>query len=250
MFGPLTLGLLFLIFAAIGLYEIYELLQHKKSNAPRWFVGMLIGVLTYLLMFLSATDSIDKKWLWVLSLLVPMFFCLELIQLDKSALSNVAVTIFGWVYVIIPFGLINYLPVVNGQFEFEIVLGFFLILWANDTGAYFVGKFLGKRKLYGSVSPNKTWEGLYGGIALAFVISYILSNYFVMLSLNDWLIMTLIVAIFGNLGDLFESHLKRIFGVKDSGNLIPGHGGVLDRFDGLFLTLPVLIFYFKIIYTL
>ena len=250
MFGPLTLGLLFLLFSTIGLYEIYDLLQHNKTSAPRWFAGMSIGVLIYLLLFLIATDSLDPKWLWVLALLIPLFFFMELIRLDRSALTNLAVTIFGWVYVIIPFALINYLPMVNGRFEFEIPLGFFLILWANDTGAYFIGKFLGKRKLYESVSPNKTWEGLAGGILLSFIVSYILSTYFLMLSLNDWAVMAIIIALFGNLGDLFESHLKRIFGVKDSGNLIPGHGGVLDRFDGLFLTLPVLIFYFKIIYTL
>jgi phosphatidate cytidylyltransferase len=246
-FGPLALGLLFLFFASVGLYEIYDLLRHKESNAPRWFKGMSIGVLIYLLIFLIATDSISAGYLWILALLIPIIFCAELIRLDQLALSNLALTIFGWVYVIVPFSLINLLAQVHGIYEFEIPVGYFLVLWANDTGAYFTGKWLGKTKLYQKVSPNKTWEGLFGGMFLSFAAAFLFWKISESLQLRDWLVMAFIVSVFGNLGDLFESHLKRNFGVKDSGNIIPGHGGVLDRFDGLLISLPVLIAYFKLI---
>jgi phosphatidate cytidylyltransferase len=126
-------------------------------------------------------------------------------------------------------------------------IGFFFILWANDTAAYFVGRFLGKNKLYEKVSPNKTWEGLFGGVAFAIFFGWLFAKYVDVLPSSQWMWIAAIIAVFGNLGDLFESHLKRSYGVKDSGKIIPGHGGVLDRFDGLLLALPLVIFYIKFI---
>ncbi len=241
--GQLALGILFLFFAVVGLYETYELAQHKETNEPRWFAGMFVGIIIYLLAFLTLTHSIETKWLWILAFLIPIMFCLELIRLDSSTLSKLSVTFFGWIYVILPFAMVNAIPLINGFYEYEIPLGFFVILWANDTGAYFVGKFFGKRKLYPEVSPNKTWEGLFGGIILSFLVGYLMSCNFEALAMHEWIMMSLIVSIFGNLGDLFESQLKRSFHIKDSGKLIPGHGGVLDRFDGLLIALPVLLAY-------
>jgi len=248
LLGPLTNGMLFLFFAAVGLYEVYELLKHQQSNAPRWFKGMSIGVVLYMLVFLVQTDTISPRWFWILPFLIAIIFVSELIKLDHLTLSNLAITIFGWIYVIMPLSLVNVLPMMEGIYDATPLIGFFLVLWANDTGAYFVGKYLGHRKLYPEVSPNKTWEGLAGGAIAAFAAAVALSNITHALQLRDWLVMALAVASFGNLGDLFESHLKRNFGVKDSGHLMPGHGGVLDRFDGLFLALPVFLAYYKIYY--
>jgi phosphatidate cytidylyltransferase len=235
--GPVVLGLLFLFFCAFGLHEIYALLKNQKTNAPRWLTGMVIGIAIYMMIFLIMSDVLPASMMWIFAAIIPVIFCIELIRLDHSALSNLSVTIFGWVYVVLPFAMINVLPWIHGMFEFELVVGYFLILWANDTGAYFTGKWLGKHKLYYKVSPNKTWEGLFGGILLSFGAALLLHKYFGVLMMHDWLVMAFIVAVFGNLGDLFESHL----------NIIPGHGGVLDRFDGLLISLPILIAYFKII---
>ncbi|MBX7052343.1 MAG: phosphatidate cytidylyltransferase [Flavobacteriales bacterium] len=250
LLGPLPLGLLFLAFAAIGLFEFYRMYSGQEHNQPRWILGMGTGVLIYLLFFLHANEVIDANWFWVIGMILPVMYCFELMHLQKSALANLSVTVFGWIYVIVPFALINEIPVLTGKFEWQLPLGMFLLLWVNDTGAYFSGKYLGKHKLFPSVSPNKTIEGLVGGILLSLVLSFILSQYFTVLTLRDWLSTSIIVAVFGNLGDLFESHLKRTFGVKDSGNIIPGHGGVLDRFDGLFLTAPFLFFYLKLMLAL
>jgi phosphatidate cytidylyltransferase len=142
--------------------------------------------------------------------------------------------------------MINLLPVVSGYYEWSLPVGYFLILWANDTGAYFIGKKFGKNKLYQQVSPNKTWEGLIGGVLLAVAVAILISQYFTVTDMQHWIVVGLIVGVFGNLGDLFESHLKRNYHVKDSGSIIPGHGGVLDRFDGLLISLPVVIAYFKL----
>ncbi|MBL0314658.1 MAG: phosphatidate cytidylyltransferase [Flavobacteriales bacterium] len=247
LLGPLPLGLLFLAFSVIGLFEYYRMFAQGEQNQPRWFLGMGTGVLIYLLIFLHANEVVDANLLWVIGMILPVMYCAELVYRQKTALTNLSVTVFGWIYVVLPFALINEIPVLTGQFEWQLPLGMFLLLWVNDTGAYFAGKYLGKHKLFPSVSPNKTIEGLIGGILLSMTLSFILSQYFTVLVLKDWLVTAVIVAVFGNLGDLFESHLKRSYGIKDSGNIIPGHGGVLDRFDGLFLTAPFLFFYLKFI---
>jgi len=249
--GPLVLGLLFLFFAAVGLYELYEMERRDKTIAPRWSGGMSTGVFIYLLLFLSANESIEREWMWALILPIAVMFCIELFRKgEPKNLSSLALTTFGWIYVIAPLAMINFLGHVTGEYDYEIIIGYFLILWANDSGAYGVGRLIGRTKLFERVSPNKTWEGLLGGIALSIGVAWLLSRYFESLTLKDWIAVSLIVGVFANLGDLFESHIKRIFGVKDSGNIIPGHGGVLDRFDGLLLSLPVVIAYFKIIETI
>ncbi len=248
--GPLANGMLFLFFAAVGLYEVYDLLKHQQSNAPRWFKGMSVGVILYMLVFLVQTQSIEPLWFWILPLLIAIIFVAELIKLDHLTLSNLAITIFGWIYVVMPLSLVNVLPTIQGIYDPIPLIGFFLVLWANDTGAYFVGKYFGKRKLYPEVSPNKTWEGLAGGSIVAIASAVGLFKLTHTLYMQDWVVMAFCVVTFGNLGDLFESHLKRNFGVKDSGHIMPGHGGVMDRFDGLFLALPVFLAYYKIFYSL
>lgn len=249
--GPLLLGLLFLFFAAVGLYELYEMERKEKTIAPRWLGGMSTGIFIYLLLFLSANESIKPEWMWALTLPIAVMFCIELFRTgEPKNLSSLALTTFGWIYVIAPLAMINFLGKVNGEYESEIIIGYFLVLWSNDTGAYGAGRLFGRTKLFERVSPNKTWEGLIGGVLFSVLIAWIISRYFESLELRDWIAISTIVGIFGNLGDLFESHVKRIFKVKDSGNIIPGHGGVLDRFDGLLLSLPVVIAYFKIIETL
>jgi len=248
--GPLANGMLFLFFAAVGLYEVYDLLKHQQSNAPRWFKGMSVGVILYMLVFLVQTQSIEPLWFWILPLLIAIIFVAELIKLDHLTLSNLAITIFGWIYVVMPLSLVNVLPTIQGIYDPIPLIGFFLVLWANDTGAYFVGKYLGKHKLYPEVSPNKTWEGLAGGSVVAIASAVGLFKLTHTLYMQDWVVMAFCVVTFGNLGDLFESHLKRNFGVKDSGHIMPGHGGVMDRFDGLFLALPVFLAYYKIFYSL
>lgn len=248
--GPLTNGMLFLFFAAVGLYEVYDLLKHQQSNAPRWFKGMSVGVILYMLVFLVQTQSIEPLWFWILPLLIAIIFVAELIKLDHLTLSNLAITIFGWIYVVMPLSLVNVLPTIQGIYDPFPLIGFFLVLWANDTGAYLIGKYLGKHKLYPEVSPNKTWEGLAGGSVVAIASAVGLFKLTHTLYMQDWIVMAFCVVTFGNLGDLFESHLKRNFGVKDSGHIMPGHGGVMDRFDGLFLALPVFLAYYKIFYSL
>jgi phosphatidate cytidylyltransferase len=120
------------------------------------------------------------------------------------------------------------------------------LIWASDTGAYFSGKALGRTKLFERISPGKTWEGWVGGTLFCLGVAYVLSLYLADLELGYWLGVAAIVSVFGVLGDLSESMLKRSLGVKDSGNLLPGHGGILDRFDSLLMVVPFVVAFLKI----
>lgn len=123
------------------------------------------------------------------------------------------------------------------------ILGYFLIIWSNDSFAYFAGRLFGKHKLFERISPNKTWEGFFGGMLAGLLCAYILSCYIDFLSRIDWIIIAFIISIFGTLGDLAESKLKRSLQIKDSGNILPGHGGFLDRFDATLLAAPAVFVY-------
>lgn len=243
LLGELALGILFLVFSSIGLYEFYTITSEGAKSATVKWLGFLIGIALYLVLFFVFTDTIEVKYLWIFAALFSLLCCALLMRIEQKQMVNLAFTIMGLLYVVIPFSLVNLLAHIDGQFNYEWPVGFFLILWANDSGAYFIGKFYGRTKLYEKVSPNKTWEGLFGGIAFAFAVAWALSHFFDTVPLNQWLVVSVIISIFGNLGDLFESMLKRRFNVKDSGSIMPGHGGALDRFDGLLIAMPVVICY-------
>jgi phosphatidate cytidylyltransferase len=186
----------------------------------------------------------DWRWILIVPVLWLVFMSIEMIKVSASFILDTSTLLMGFIYTVLPFTLLVYFSKVNGSFDARLPFGFFLILWANDTGAYLVGKFFGKHKLLEAVSPKKTWEGLIGGAAAAIVLGYFLFS--LMPSTfprMDWVVISIIVAVFANIGDLIESQIKRIKGVKDSGKLLPGHGGVLDRFDGLLIALPLVIIY-------
>lgn len=125
----------------------------------------------------------------------------------------------------------------------SLLLGFFIVIWTNDTFAYLSGMFIGRHKFFERISPKKTWEGTAGGLVFGLAAGYILSLFFDDFSLSEWLGYALTIIIFGTFGDLFESLIKRTLGLKDSGNIMPGHGGILDRFDSILLAAPFAFIY-------
>jgi phosphatidate cytidylyltransferase len=237
-----TLGALFLVATTIGLIE-YNRLVNKlpEVNSPRIWT-LFTGLLLYILFFLFAIGELELKWLL---LFVPLFVLGASFNLfsKQRSIANVAVSLTGVVYIAFPFAMLAFLGMLNGEYSFHIPLGLLILIWSHDSGAYFVGSAIGKHPLMKKVSPKKSWEGFGGGVVFSFVAAYMVSLFYTSVELQDWMVLAALVVVFGNLGDLTESALKRRAGVKDSGNLMPGHGGVLDRFDSLIFIAPVVLVY-------
>lgn len=152
-------------------------------------------------------------------------------------------------YIVIPLVLINYIAMGENGYNPKIILSILILIWANDTFAYLVGKNFGKNKLFPSISPKKTIEGFIGGMIFTIISGILLSKFFIQSKiLYIWIIIAIIVSVFSTLGDLIESKFKRIAGIKDSGNIMPGHGGILDRLDSIIFVIPFINLYFLISY--
>ncbi|MDB4088040.1 phosphatidate cytidylyltransferase [Flavobacteriales bacterium] len=241
-------GLLFLIVSTLGTIEFYQILNKKElSNNTKY--GPFVNVVVYLLLTLAFFGIIDYRFLFLIVPIMLILVVQELFMEDTIPYQNISSTLFGLLYITLPFAALNYISF-NEEFyskiglslNWSLLTGFFIILWTSDSMAYLVGRKLGKHKLFPRVSPGKTWEGLIGGVSFAILAGYLFS-YFTESSSMHWIIMSIIISVFGVLGDLSESLLKRSGGVKDSGNLLPGHGGILDRFDGIFFSSPIILTY-------
>lgn len=237
--------ILFLIIAILALWELYRLAELSDIR-PNKALGVVSGVLVFLINASFALGYFDRNIL--LLNFVPFFLILlsELYRKLPNPFTNVAFTIFGLLYIAVPFSLLGFLPNINlqpGVYQPAILLGFFGISWLNDTAAFLVGSNFGRIKLSEQVSPKKTWEGSLAGGLFALLAAYLLSLFFVELTIVNWMIMAIIIVFFGNYGDLFESMFKRSLQVKESGKLLPGHGGILDRFDGILISAPFVFVY-------
>ena len=237
--------ILFGLITLLSLWEFYSLTFKNESNDfLRRMYGVFIGIVPFLMAsFYHIEGDLDpfifvKEHFLIFLPFIFLYFVIELFTNSKSPFSNVGNIFLGLIYIGIPFTLLQFIAIDGHNFFLKIVLGLLLLTWTNDTGAYLVGSMIGKTKLFPRISPNKTWEGSLGGVALTFVMAWILSIYVTELSLYNWLVLAGLVGIFGSVGDLIESMLKRSLGVKDSGNIMPGHGGFLDRFDAFIFLLP------------
>lgn len=249
--GSLLLGHLWaaLFFGVMGLAGFDEFVRISLGN-NRWlriFSG-LIWLKSFIWMGLVAAGKVDAGAL-VFFALVPFFVLIVALFTPRDdAFSSAMKWLGGFLYTFLPYGLMHFLLYTQDHtYTYERVLAIFIFLWTSDTGAYLVGRAIGRTKFFERVSPKKTWEGTIGGVLLAMTAGYLVSINFNTLSEIQWMTVAALVAIFGTMGDLVESVLKRNHGVKDSGNFIPGHGGSLDRFDSfLFASIPVFVFVYWI----
>lgn len=244
--GPYSFSLLFLVIAAACLWEFFNLTLDIRTRRDkiRKALGVLMGVTPIILVTLLKVIGVNEPEVFVsvasllFGPLVFTMFIYELYSRSKEPFTNIAFTMLGLFYIGIPFALIYFIAFDGEVFYYRTVFGILLLTWVNDTGAYLVGSQLGKTPLFPSISPNKTWEGTVGGILTCLIFGAILGCYFEEVTFSHWLGLAVIVSIFGSFGDLIESMLKRSVGVKDSGTLLPGHGGVLDRFDAFIFAMP------------
>jgi phosphatidate cytidylyltransferase len=251
---------LFLVVSIWGLHEFFkiaELLGAKPFKGIGYFICILIyasAVVPNILLMTSnsmfilfGVSIVSLKLLETVLILIFLAFVFALFSKNEKPIKNLAYTILGIFYCSIPFFFLN--KIVFGGFSetpnynSHIVLGMIVLIWASDSFAYLVGSVIGRRKLYERISPGKTWEGTIGGGVLTMASSYIVAGWFPEIEFEHWLVISLLVVVFGTLGDLFESLLKRQAGIKDSGKIMPGHGGILDRFDSLIFVTPFVYLY-------
>ncbi len=242
--GITTTTLLFLPVCMIAAREMHVLVW-GEDDAPPVFWSIVAATIMYLTVTM---DAFSAEWNVVHSaatgfalLLASVAVALNLSIPPVKGLSSVLLVIC---LVGVPFGSLPHM------FHYDpwMFLGFMIMLWTNDTGAYLVGRTIGRTKLMPAVSPNKTVEGFVGGVALTMGVAYFLSSFNDFLSVAEWLGCGAIIGVMATLGDLFESALKRARGVKDSGVILPGHGGILDRFDGLLLAAPAVLIFLRLVH--
>ncbi|MCJ0741726.1 phosphatidate cytidylyltransferase [Pedobacter montanisoli] len=241
--GAYTFTAFYLLLSMVCLLEFYRMIKTTKIH-PNLFIGVALAILCFGSIAASHFIDIPVK---NLLLYIPLFFAVfiaELYRKSERPFSNIAFTFLGLIFVIVPFVFFFSLGfITNNSYSFHFPLAFLLMLWANDTGAYLFGMKFGKHRLFERHSPKKSWEGFFGGIFTGLIVAFIINSWFHEISLLEWSGMALIISCFGTLGDLVESMLKRSVGVKDSGNFLPGHGGFLDRFDGLLIAAPLVYTY-------
>lgn len=237
--------LVFGLVALVGLNEFYGLFKSSKTS-PHQTLGVLFGALIYISGVAALYTPEAIKYLLGFSFFSFSVIALaELYRKKKTPFENIGVTLLGLVYLIVPFLLLNYTIEFNKNTftitDFWPVLTIFILVWCSDTFAYLVGRKIGKNKLFERISPKKSWEGFFGGMLFS-ILGGILIAYFTEQDYLQYIIYGIIISSFGTIGDLVESLMKRSLGVKDSGNILPGHGGILDRFDAVIFVIPLIYF--------
>ncbi len=230
----------FLLFTLFEFYKISENIGYEPSIK----IGLICGFLLFIIFFLAASHVIPYRYIY-LSILIPLFTLIpDLFDKRKNGFKNTMITIAGIIYIALPYSLLSFIifPGISAETEFYpwILIGIFLIIWMYDSMAYVFGSLLGKHKICVRISPKKSWEGLIGGAVFAIIMAIVNAVIFHELNLTNWIVIAILIVIFGTSGDFFESKLKREAGVKDSGNILPGHGGMLDRFDTVLFAAPVI----------
>lgn len=253
---PVSFFLLWAVIIAGTQYEYYVMVR-SAGVRPQLVMGMISGFILYITSTMIALGWLPMEGFLVL---IPVVFTVMVIEIFRNVerpFDSLAHTFFSILYTAVPIsmfpfasfnreGLAPLVPMAGVEFSPGLLIGFFLLLWTNDTGAYLVGSSVGRHRLFERISPKKSWEGFFGGMILTLLVARNFSGWLGVTDTNGWMIIALIISIAGTLGDLLESMLKRSLGVKDSGTIMPGHGGFLDRFDSTVMAFPLVYLYLAI----
>lgn len=256
--GPISFTLLFALITALTIHEFGVIISKQPDVEINKPICMLAGVFlffgfAYLGVMPGQTEILIPYLFLIIYLLVS-----ELYLKKKNPLNNWAYAMMSQIYIALSFAMLNVLAyhsignegeLSNYQVQYNPILplSIFIFTWINDTGAYCTGMLFGKHRLFERISPKKSWEGSIGGGVFSIIAAIVMAHYFPFMPISIWIGLALTVVIFGTLGDLTESLLKRTIGIKDSGNILPGHGGMLDRFDSTLMAVSAAVVYLYII---
>ena len=253
LWSPISFSLLFTLIAALSVHEFGHLMNVYNGVSMNKTITALGGA--YLFMALGsfcigATDA--RIFLPYLFLLIYLMIT-ELYLKRTNPLGNWAYSMLSQLYIALPFALLNILAYHNSPENSSVTynpilpLSIFVFIWLSDTGAYCVGSLIGKHRLFERISPKKSWEGSIGGAVFSIASSLIFAHCYPFFSIGQWAGLATVVVVFGTWGDLTESLMKRQLGIKDSGNILPGHGGMLDRFDSALMAIPAAVIYLYVL---
>ena len=236
------LAILFGAFLIIGVYEFC------KMCGLNFYISIPVAAACYYFLWNKNSDLNLNTALTAIAVIISVKLLLYLFNTKKTnfQLYTRYFLLFG--YVILPFILANYVAMGVKGYNPKILISIIILIWTNDTFAYLVGKNIGKNKLFPSVSPKKTIEGFAGGMFFTIISSLLLSKFYTESNLTIWIVIAVIISIFSTLGDLIQSKFKRVAGIKDSGKIMPGHGGILDRLDSIIFVIPFINLYFLILH--
>jgi len=246
LLGPIYFYGLFFMFMLVCVYEFIRIIK-LDSIYP-----YLLAVTSFSVAVISNNNLVvfednvsEKVIISILMIIIYMSLVMALISSRKIAIQYVGKNFLTLFYAVVPFGLLIKIPYLNFDrtFDTSVIIGIFILIWSNDVFAFLIGKNFGKNKLIERVSPNKTIEGFLGGFIFTFIAAFLVANYCNSIQPLQWFTIAIIVSIFGVLGDLIESMFKRQAGLKDSSNLLPGHGGFLDRLDSIIFATPFIYVY-------
>jgi phosphatidate cytidylyltransferase len=249
LYSPFAFGVLFAAIAALSVYEFSGLVNRYAGVQVNRIMTALGGAYLFMALMSFSINVIGPQIFLPYLLLLLYLLIAELYLKAADPIANWAYSMLSQLYVALPFALLNalafhYSPVEAGTSYNPILpLALFVFIWLSDTGAYCVGSLIGRHRLFERISPKKSWEGSIGGAVLSIASALLFAHFFPFMPVWKWMGMALVVVIFGTWGDLVESLMKRRLGIKDSGNILPGHGGLLDRFDSALLAIPAAVIY-------
>lgn len=253
LYSPLSFGILFTLISALSVHEFTHLMNQSGEVSINKAITGLGGAYLFLALMGFCTLTTDARvFLPYLALLLYLIIT-ELYLKKKNPIGNWAFSMLSQLYVALPFALLNVLAFQNAPeissvtYNPILPLSIFVFIWLSDTGAYCVGSMIGKHRLFERISPKKSWEGSIGGGIFSIASSFAFAHFFPFMPVWQWAGLAIIVVIFGTWGDLTESLMKRQLGIKDSGNILPGHGGMLDRFDSALMAIPAAVVYLYIL---
>jgi phosphatidate cytidylyltransferase len=242
-----TFGVVFLIISTVCLVEFYTIL-HQHAYQTLFWQGIFAHIIGYIITFGVVMQYFSPQYYAVLAVLSIGMNIQKLYDRDdERPFLAMALTWAGLLYVAVPFWALQWAVFCKGYYSYQVILGLFFLIWIHDVVAYFIGSQFGKTPLFARISPKKSWEGTFGGSLSVFILAYIITHYLQDLSTFAWFGVASIVVIFANYGDLAESMFKRSLHIKDASEYLPGHGGFLDRFDGILLISPLVAIFLQLL---